>query len=172
MLRPSDIAPRTGKKFLRTAVTPQDDGTVVLYFHHIKNDTDRDGFRVVLQPAQPVWMCPVDTLLSYMSRTRLQASKTDGVFLTLKPPYRPLSADAVWEILNKPILLAKLDPKQFSAKNFRPTGATIAIQNGMPANQVQQIGHWKSADTFRKHYVYATPHTAMSTAIVGIPAKD
>ena len=149
MLRPSDIAPQSGKKFVQSVVSAQDDGIVLLCFHHIKNDSDRDGFQVILQPAQPVWMCRVDALLSYLSHTRIQAAKTDGVFLTLKPPYCLLCADAVWGIFNKSIVLAGLGRKEYSAKNFRPTGATMAIQAGMPLDQVHQIGCWKSTDTFK-----------------------
>ncbi len=69
MLRPSDIAPRSGIVFRRSAVTVQEDQSVELYFLGIKNDADRDGFRVFLRRASDTKICPVDALLTYMSRT-------------------------------------------------------------------------------------------------------
>ncbi len=92
---------------------------------------------------------------------------SDGpVFLTLAAPYRPLSSSAVAGVLNWSIVLAGLDPKLYTAKNFRPTGATLAVENGMDAEQVRVLGRWKTSETFFKHYVHARPHLQMSTAIV------
>ncbi len=62
------------------------------------------------------------------------------VFLTLQKPFTALCVTSV--------------------KQFRCTGATNAIAAGMDPAQVQALGHWKSEDTFRKHYVHVHPQKA------------
>ncbi len=78
MLRPSDVAPASGKKFTRDSITHLDTGALQIYLHHIKNDRDRDGFRIVLQPSKNPQLCPVDALTTYMARTTLQAGGPTG----------------------------------------------------------------------------------------------
>ncbi len=86
--------------------------------------------------------------------------------MTLVPPFRPLCSASVAGILNWAISLAGLDPTKYSAKNFRPTGATWAIQEGMNSEQVRQLGRWKDPTTFYKHYVHANPDSQMTDAIL------
>ncbi len=154
MLRPSDITPRSGRVFRRSAISSDGQGGLEIYFHGIKNDTSRDGFRVILRLASDVQLCPVDALCTYMSKTVVRAGGREGpVFLTLNKPFRALSATAVTNILNDSIFWAGLDRHVYSAKNFRPTGATGAISTGMKAREVQVLGRWKSEETFKKHIV-------------------
>ncbi len=68
MSRPSDVAPRSGALFRRTAIRPLEGGALEIYFHHIKNDSDRDGFRVILRLPDST-MCPVDALVTYEDDT-------------------------------------------------------------------------------------------------------
>ncbi len=167
MLRPSDIAPTSGTIFSRKAVNILDNGAIEMYLHGIKNDSDRDGFRVVVRPSANAEVCPVQALSLYLSRTAIHAGGSEGgVFLQLTKPFRPLCSTAIAGILNWAIALAGLDSNQYSAKNFRPTGTTKAISAGMCPDQVQQLGHWKGTETFRKHYVHALPSRDMTSAIL------
>ncbi len=165
MLRPSNVAPRSKHIFRRSALTVTEAGLEI--FHYIKNDADRDGFRIVLRRASDSQLCPVDALQTYMARTVLQAGGHEGgVFISLVPPFQPLSTAAVTGILNWAIALAGLDNQTFSAKNFRPTGATAAVEAGMDPQQVQAIGRWKGSETFFKHYVHTNPSVHMTDAIL------
>ncbi len=142
MLRPSDIAPKSGLKFTRKSVSSDREGGLIIYLHGIKNDQDHDGFRIVLRPIpENKKLCPVESLIVYMSRTTVQAGGIKGlVFVTLKRPYVAINANTVAKILNAAIQLAGLDPTQYSAKNFRPTGATMAITNGQNPEQICALG--------------------------------
>lgn len=107
ILRPLDIAPRSGHVFRRSAISSDEEGGLVIYFHGTKNDADHDGFRIVLRPSSDPEMCPVSTLLHYMTQTAVQAK--GAVFVSLQAPYTLLSAPSVAQELNRTIDLAGLD---------------------------------------------------------------
>ncbi len=169
MLRPSDIAPQSGRVFCRSAITSDEEGGLIVYFHGTKNDADQDGFRVHLRPSSDPEVCPVKSLLQYLTRTVVQAKGCGGpVFVSLQPPYSPLSATTIANILNQAITMAGLDRSLYSAKNFRLTGATVAVQTGAEPAQVQALGCWKQPDTFLKHYVHSAPDVNITNKILGI----
>ena len=45
----------------------------------------------------------------------------------------------------------------YSAKTFRPTGATAAIDSGKNPDIVMKTGRWKTASVFRDHHVHSHP---------------
>ena len=164
MLRPSDIAPHA-KRFDEETFTLEkvlfttemlkftEDGVHVSFFG-IKNDTKRDGFVVYLPKYEDVIVDPVSCLQDYIDKTeRYRHDKS--VFLSLKSPFQGLSASSVAKILEESIDLAGLKGQGFTAKSFRPTGATVAIDQGLDPKIVQQVGRWKTADVFFQHYVHS-----------------
>ena len=164
MLRPSDIAPKgeifdhisgdTKKYLFTTDMLSFDSEGLTVTFIGIKNDTQRSGFEVYIPRSKIFATDPVSTLQSYIERTSNQ--RTDkAVFISVKKPFSALSASSVSKILESAIILAGLDGQGFSAKSFRPTGATRAIDSGMDPNIVQKIGRWKCTEVFRNHYVHS-----------------
>ena len=166
MMRPSDMAPRSGNwngevmvsnQFKRTWIDFSNPMYVQLYFFGIKNDYQRDGFCVNIPYASEIDVCPVRALKVYLDRTKSKVAMDGPVFISLNRPFAGLSASAMGTILNKAIELVCLNNQGFSAKCFRPTGATIAVESGIGADFVQATGRWKSTETFQKHYVHAKP---------------
>lgn len=164
MLRPSDVAPKattfdqtTGeeKKVLFTTdmLSFSPEGVKVTFFG-IKNDTQRTGFEVFLPKHPNPLIDPVQALSDYIECT--ESVRTDkAVFLSLKRPHEAISSAAVGKVLEESIRLAGLAGQGFTAKSFRPTGATTAIQSGVDPHIVQKVGRWKSADVFFQHYVHS-----------------
>ena len=70
------------------------------------------------------------------------------VFISLNRPYCVISCADIASILQDTIKLAGLDSTHYSAKSFRPTGATTAIASGCEPNIIPQIGRWKTQDFF------------------------
>jgi len=176
MLRPSDIAPNGEHfnpetdsvepfTFSTEDITRNTDGSVGIKFHGIKNDYDRQGFAVNLQPADQVFMDPVGTLDVYVQRSQQYRVDIPGspVFITLNKPYHQLSSQGVAQVLNKSIKLAGLDHQGFSARSFRPTGATVAIDNSHNPDTVMKIGRWKSREIFMTHYVHSKTPSSFCT---------
>lgn len=163
MLRPSDIAPRSVKVKKGVVVQAQfttdrlaflSDGSAEVYLAGIKNDYQRDGFRVFLKPSSEAKMCPVRALKAYLGRTG-GIEVVRPVFTPLQYPYAALSSATIAKILNQAISLAGLSGQGYTVKSFRPTGATSAVQNEVPADTARYIGRWKDRECFEKHYVHA-----------------
>ena len=51
--------------------------------------------------------------------------------------------------------MAGLHGHGFSAKSFRPTGATSAIDIGCDPKVVHRLGWWKTESVFFEHYVHS-----------------
>ena len=130
-----------------------------LTFHGIKNDYDRDGFTVSLPPAENFnpKIDPKDCLFYYIKRTEHIRKDLQGrpVFITLRRPYLPMDSSTIANVMSESISLEGLSGKGFTAKSFRPTGATCALDTGINPDVARYIGRWRSADTFFKHYVHS-----------------
>ena len=123
----------------------------------IKNDYHRDGFKVSVPPSMNPSLCPVKALQCYIERTSYIRPLNGTEFLSLNKPYRPLSATGVATVLNTAINLAGLDGKGYTARSFRPTGATTGVIKGQDPNIVSTMGPWKSTSVFEEHYVHTIP---------------
>lgn len=166
MLRPSDLAPRSvqldpvsggTKPMIFSSDMVTFDGSVTIKFLGIKNDSTRTGFEVSLPPAQDKFLDPVDALRSYMIRTEdiRQSLPNRPVLISLNRPYHVLTADSIAHILCSAIVEANLGGLGYSAKSFRPTGATYAIKLGYDPEQVMRLGRWKTRSVFFEHYVHS-----------------
>jgi len=168
MLRPSDVAPKaqlfnidskeSSQVVLSTSdIKFEDNGSVNIFLHGTKNDTDRAGFQVVVPQASDVKLDPVGTLRMYIEKTKTVRPPNGALFLPLRPPYKAISHSTVASVLNEAIRLAGLDTTQFKAKDFRPTGATVQVANGFDPNVVMKMGRWKTSSVFFEHYVHSKP---------------
>ncbi|KAJ8042572.1 hypothetical protein HOLleu_09351 [Holothuria leucospilota] len=175
MLRPSDIAPKSVQfdvdgshsEFvfsLNHVVFMENEAHVT--FHGIKNDTTRTGFSVVLQATNDDKLNPVKALKAYIDRTENVRPVNDPVFLTLSPPYRAIAAGTVAAIMNEAIKRAGLEGMGFSAKSFRPTGATAAVDMHCDPDIAMKQGRWKTRSVFFEHYVHSKPPATLATSIL------
>lgn len=181
MLRPSDIAPRAclfdphnplshkPLVFSTDNIVFNHDGSCDIVFHGIKQDTDRAGFNVHLPPAVDTRLDPVLTLKDYISRTEVyRPVGQKPVFLTISPPYHAISSDTVSNVLKQAIDLAGLAGQGYSAKSFRPTGATVAIDKGYNPKVVQRLGRWKTDTVFFEHYVHSRTQDSYTSDILSL----
>lgn len=143
-------------------------GSMEVTLFGIKNDYDREGFVVTVQPAQVDRLCPVKTLRHYIKCTQYTCPKNGVLFLSLGNLAVAMSAKAVRLELNTVVKLAGLDATKFPAKSFRPTGATNAVQAGVNLDFIRKVGHWKNAETFESHYVHGQPPDEMTNNIFGL----
>ena len=175
MLRPSDTTPHSVtnhsgeyklRTFSRSMIVFRQGDTVEIMLHGIKNYYSRDRFQVFMRRSSDHKMCPVLALEAYLFRTRDMVQQDGPVFLSLNKPYTPLSVTAVSNVLNKAIELAGLANQGFTAKSFRPSGATHAIEAGCVPDQVRSMGRCKFQPTFEEHYVHAVPSAVFSDKIL------
>jgi hypothetical protein len=178
MLRPSDIAPRgvhfnpdTGLEskllFTTDCVEFLNDNSVRVTIFGSKNDTNRAGFQVMLPPHSVPQLDPVDTLRVYITRTASLRPPARPVFLSLNAPFAALTAVQIGRVLNDAITLAGLSGLGYSAKYFRPTGATLAVAAGVDPEVVRKAGRWKTSHVFYEHYVHSRTPAALTEATIG-----
>ena len=175
MLRPSDIAPNAfnltpeGEQKQLCLTTNQleflEDGSCKIVFHGIKNDYDRDGFEVILRPTSNPRLDPVLTLKNYIQRTKYVRQAGGPLFLSLRKPFGALTSKTISRILEQAIILAGLKEQGFTAKCFRPTGASNAVDAGLDPDFIQKVGRWRSRDTFEEHYVHSKPCVSFTDKI-------
>lgn len=175
MLRPSDIAPKStyydndlkceAKLVFKTDMIMFEENGLKINFFGIKNDTNRTGFEVFVPCHENNLLDPKSSLQDYLVRTEC-FRKDNAVFLSLRKPYDALSASSIGKILDEAIDIVGLSGKGFTAKSFRPTGATTAIEAGIDPHIVQKVGRWKSHDVFFQHYVHSkTPCDYVSKVV-------
>ncbi len=181
MLRPSDVAPRGRVMdpntlvveqviFGEDQVTFQEDGSLSLTLHGIKNDYSRDGFGVTLPPASAPKVDPGRCLKEYMRQTALIRHDITRrpVFVSLRRPYHALASTSISGVLNDAIKVAGLSDCGYTAKCFRPTATTRAIASGLKPEIARHIGRWRNAEVFEKHYVHTkVPDTYTDNVLMG-----
>ena len=165
MARPSDLAPKVGLNRSQIEFHNED---LTIKFFGVKNDQDRAGFEVRIEPAEQAVIDPVSCLKLYMEKTQhlVKLGQDGPVFLTLRPPYKALTAQSISNILKNSISLTNLPSDSFSAKNFRPSAATAAIRSGCDYNTVRIRGRWKTESVFLNHYVYPVSEVNISQRIL------
>jgi len=174
MLRPSDAAPK-GVVYTDKGVEKLVFSTDQVDFHEtsatftlfgIKNDTARKGFQVTIPRGNIVKIDPICTLQDYISRTSRNRGQHGPVFMSLKAPFAALGASSVARILDESISMAGLAGQGYSAKSFRPTGATCAIEGKIEPETVRKVGRWKNAEVFFSHYVHSRTPDGFTDSIL------
>lgn len=168
MTRPSDLSPKSG--FLRDQISFHDDGSAIIRFFGVKNDSNRRGFEVRLDPAIDDRIDPVKCLKVYIEKTaHLTPNDKAPVFLTLNRPHSGLDTISVSQILREAIRLAGLS-SEFTPRCFRPTGATHAVLQGLDPNFVRQRMRLKTESVFWERYVYPIQNREMTDKILSSTA--
>ena len=164
--RPSDFAPSTG--FYRDQIEFNKDGSATLQFFGVKNDADRAGFEVRIEPTSNAYTDPVECLKVYFAKTHMltPVPEREPVFLSLNPPFKGISSQTVSQILNASIKDAGLPQNVYAAKCFRPSAATAAIVSGCDPNTTRVRGRWKNDKVFFSNYVYPVSDTNVSESIL------
>ena len=161
MCRPSDLI------LSRDRIIFNVDGTVTFLFFGIKNDMDRKGFEVRLQPSHYNEICdPIKCLNEYMTRTKHLTQENGPLFLSLRPPHGAVSIAVVSEILKDSIVQSGLDTKIYTPRCFRPSGATAAVRAGNDPEITRQLGRWKTRDVFYDNYVYPRPEKTFTDNVL------
>ena len=135
---------------------------MVIHFFGTKTDSSRTGNEIIIKKGTDGIVDPVKCVRDYMDRTHSVVTGGDQspVFVTLRAPHSALSASGVANILNECIAEAGLSGSGFSARSFRPTGATAYVSSGVENHITRSLGRWKSEECFNSNYVY--PLSAVS----------
>ncbi len=178
MLRPSDVAPHAKvyipqsdtfrpQTFSTDYLTFNEDGSVNVTVFAVKNDVGRKGFNVLLPKHEDPLLDPVSCLKLYIEKSDMYRGDNRAVFLSTKSPYKTMDSSQISQVLNYIIAQAGLCRKTFSARFFRCTGATRAIEKGIHPDIVRVQGRWKTNSAFYDHYVHSRTPEAFTLAVLG-----
>jgi site-specific recombinase XerD len=95
-----------------------------------------------------------EAILAYLRRARPQ-STCRSLFLTLNPPYRPLSTAALWDITSRRIRQAGISCRRHGPHSLRHACATHLLEQGASLKEIGDLlGHRDAASTG----IYAKVH--------------
>ena len=95
-----------------------------------------------------------EAILTYLKKARPQ-SACRSLFLTLNPPYRPVSPAALWEITNRRIRQAGLQCRRQGPHSLRHACATHLLEQGASLKEIGDLlGHRDAASAG----IYAKVH--------------
>lgn len=164
MCRPSDISPKVG--FFRDQINFNNDGSMTVQFFGIKNDSSKTGFEIRIAGSEDKTIDPVVCLKHYFLRTEscLFGHVKKPVFISLKSPYRGLTAATVTNILSTTLTHAGIRDK-YSARSFRPSAITAAVIGGADAQSVRVQARIKTQSVFFDNYKYPITHDSMTDQV-------
>jgi len=119
-----------------------------------KTDKDLAGIPTTVTNSSVPSLCPVKTLQVYIDRTKTARDKISGhpIFLYLNNKQaEPLGNQRIAKVMTLTLQEAGIDDT--TARSFRKTGASTAINKGADPDLVMKLGRWRSVDVFFKHYV-------------------
>lgn len=131
-----------------------------------KNDYHRDGAVLPVQACSDPRLCFVLACHRLVSLNRARFPNAAALFIDYRSG-APLHANQIGAILKEACKLAGLAPF-FTARNFRPGGATRGIEGHLPLDLVMHIGRWRNHDTVYNHYLRSARTINSSDVLVGL----
>ena len=107
--------------------------------------------RVVCVPNCPQ-ISPFHLIQEYVALTRKQGKPGGPVLLTLKPPFKPIKADTIGSITKNFLEKMGISSRIWGPHSTRGAGVGLMKKLGLSADEVCEIGKWKSVDAFCAHY--------------------
>ena len=129
-----------------------DSGTYLYIFSDLKVQRDRPCFVITL-PSESERDClkTVELLQLYLTKTRLNR-KHPRLFLSCRPPYKPVTTDTLARWIRSVMHDAGIDISVFGAHSVRGASASFALQNNASIDSILQCGDWSCLKTFSRHY--------------------
>ena len=129
-----------------------DSGTYLYIFSDLKVQRDRPCFVITL-PSESERDClkTVELLQLYLTKTRL-IRKHPRLFLSCRPPYKPVTTDTLARWIRSVMHDAGIDISVFGAHSVRGASASFALQNNASIDSILQCGDWSCLKTFSRHY--------------------
>ena len=134
-----------------------------------KNFTSQDQGKIykIWRNRNDVSICPAESIKAYIARTAKFRKNDDKevLFITTKKPYTPLSAQRISKITLGLMRSSGIDTNIFKAHSLRSASSSLAINNGIPIEEVMRQGRWKSRRVFEEFYNRSSRPLNFSEAI-------
>ena len=98
-------------------------------------------------------ICPTAVLLQYVKLTSALAKPGSKLFLSLKNPFRPLSASTIGGITKRILQKLGVPMSIFGAHSTRGAAVKMFKSLGLSSEVVCELGRWKNPTAFTAHYL-------------------
>jgi len=98
-------------------------------------------------------LSPVHLLQRYVQLTATQGHPGGPVFLSLTPPFQPLSANSIGRITRTLLCQLGVPVSVFGPHSTRGAGVRMFKNLGLASEVVCELGAWKNTEAFAKHYL-------------------
>ena len=100
-----------------------------------------------------VLISPWHLVRTYVQRTMSMGAPGGPLILSLKPPYKALTADAINSVTKRFLSSLGIDMTHWGAHSTRGAGVKFYKSKGLLADEVCEIGQWKNLQAFTQHYL-------------------
>lgn len=88
--------------------------------------------------------------------------------MSLKAPYRSVSANTLSRWIRSILKSAGIDTTVFGAHSTRGAAASKAFAGGASTDSILRAGHWASESTFARFYRRETIGSSLASSILGL----
>lgn len=140
-LNVSGLEIRDGKMFFRMK-------------HLLKHNRPGDPLDTVIIPAYPQEevLCPLQTVLAYLRKTKTVRKGHDQLLLITRGPFTPAARDTVSTWTKTTLAMAGIDTEYYKAHSTRGAVTSKAKLLGIDTNVLLKQACWKSEETYGRFY--------------------
>lgn len=122
--------------------------------YHTKTSRPGNGTNRILiaQYEEDKKICPLETLVEYLGRTKVMRNDEQGLFISYIKPHHKVSRDTISRWAKSVLESSGIDTAMFTAHSTRAAAASKAKQKAIPLDVILKTVGWKSANTFHKFY--------------------
>lgn len=163
--RPSDLTHITiaGIKF------SDDLSAMTVSLIAFKNDYHRDGAILSVQACSEPSLCFIRSTHLLIQEVQRRWPRASHLFVN-EHDGEPLKPNSISRLLKEACVAADM-PDRYSARNFRPGGATRGLAAGLPLDLVMHIGRWRDANTVYGHYLRSAATVNTTDALLGVDPR-
>jgi hypothetical protein len=163
--RPSDLT-HIAIDGLRFA---DDLSTMTLSLLGFKNDYHRDGAILSVQACSEPALCFIRASHVLLREVQRRWPRASHLFVSERDG-KPLKPNSISRLLKEACVAAEMGDR-YSARNFRPGGATRGLAAGLPLDLVMHIGRWRDANTVYGHYLRSAATVNTTDALLGVDPR-
>ena len=104
-------------------------------------------------PVTQKTLSPLHLVQRHVQLASLQSKPGGPVFLSLNPPFQPLSANSIGRITRQLLLRLGVPMAIFGPHSTRGAAVKMFKKLGLSSEIVCELGQWKNTEAFTKHYL-------------------
>ena len=118
---------------------------------HTRPGVHQEPIKLLPYPADSR-LCVVDTLSTYLEKTKSLRGLETQLFISYQKPYRSVSSDTIRRWIKVVMEKAGIDTTIFKSHSTRAASSSAASAAGVPLDEILSQGGWSNCSTFKRFY--------------------